>query len=139
MICFKQLFQMFEETFFPLRSKLTCIWYWHISKYCCFPVQCDVHIYTCIMYYRIQNEAAPDDPVFALVILAALTAPLHGNLIPVPPFSLLQNNVHFQEKKLKWLTNLLHKITSCIYTQIVHVQFFWLVFSLLWSFISINF
>uniref|UniRef100_K1PUK6 G protein-coupled receptor GPR1/2/3 C-terminal domain-containing protein n=1 Tax=Magallana gigas TaxID=29159 RepID=K1PUK6_MAGGI len=27
---------------------------------------------------RIQNAAAPDDPVFALVILAALTAPLHG-------------------------------------------------------------
>lgn len=36
------------------------------------------------MYYRIQNAAAPDDPVFALVILAALTAPLHGNLIPPP-------------------------------------------------------
>lgn len=54
------------------------------------------------MYYRIQNAAAPDDPVFALVILAALTAPLHGNLIP-PPFSLLQNNVHFQEKKIKMI------------------------------------
>lgn len=134
MICFKQLFQMFEETLFHLRSKLTCIWYWYTSKYCCFPV-----MYIYIMYYRIQNAAAPDDPVFALVILAALTAPLHGNLIPVPPFSLLQNNVHFQKKKLKWLTNLLHKITSFMYTQIVHVQFFWLVFSLLWSFISINF
>lgn len=134
MICFKQLFQMFEENFFPLRSKLTCIWYWYTSKYCCFPV-----MYIYIMYYRIQNAAAPDDPVFALVILAALTAPLHGNLIPVPPFSLLQNNVYFQKKKLKWLTNLLHKITSFMYTQRVHVQFFWLVFSLLWSFISINF
>lgn len=57
------------------------------------------------MYYRIQNAAAPDDPVFALVILAALTAPLHGNLIPPPhpPFSLLQNNVHFQEKKIKMI------------------------------------
>ena len=31
--------------------------------------------------YRIQNAAAPDDPVFALVILAALTAPLHGNVL----------------------------------------------------------
>lgn len=132
---------MFEETFFPLRSKLTCIWYWHISKYCCFPVQCDVHIYTCIMYYRIQNAAAPDDPVFALVILAALTAPLHGNLIPPPiPHSLCCRIMFIsKKKKLKWLTNLLHKITSCIYTQIVRVQFFWLVFSLLWSFISINF
>lgn len=39
------------------------------------------------MYYRIQNAAAPDDPVFALVILAALTAPLHGNLIPPPILS----------------------------------------------------
>lgn len=136
MICFKQLFKCLKKPFSLLDQSL------HVYDIDT-PLKTAASLfnvmYIYIMYYRIQNAAAPDDPVFALVILAALTAPLHGNLIPVPPFSLLQNNVHFQEKKLKWLTNLLHKITSCIYTQIVHVQFFWLVFSLLWSFISINF
>lgn len=44
----------------------------------------DLHCFNLLITdpcYRIQNAAAPDDPVFALVILAALTAPLHGKVL----------------------------------------------------------
>ena len=44
----------------------------------------DLHCFNLLIpcpCYRIQNAAAPDDPVFALVILAALTAPLHGKAL----------------------------------------------------------